>query len=237
MPKFQLLAFDLDGTLADTERVTLPDAIEMLNEEFNVPVTIDHWFAHYHGLAGQPLLDKIEADFGVTIPHGLFIERRNARIKNVFRSNGLNAAPGLYATLKQLAAGSYQMCICSNSQPERIHLTLAYLLGQTNAGLHLTDMFESCCFSGIDGVHQPKPAPDVYQAALTAFKVAPQAALAVEDSATGIAAATAAGMPCVGFYGLARHPEVEKAKLEAAGAVALMTDWTEFPAILKRLEE
>jgi beta-phosphoglucomutase-like phosphatase (HAD superfamily) len=237
MSKFQLLAFDLDGTVADTERVTLPDAIDMLNTEFNVPVTLEHWLAHFHGLAGQPLLNAIERDFGVIIAHGVFLERRNARIRRVFSNNGMPPAPGLYPTLKKLAAGGYQMAICSNSQPERIHLTLSYLTGQTKAGLHLTDMFEGCCFSGVGSTHKPKPAPDVYLAALEAFKIKPEKAIAVEDSATGIASANAAGMACVGFTGLARHPDTEKTKLEDAGAIALMSDWAEFPAILKKLEK
>ncbi|HEX2859860.1 MAG TPA: HAD family phosphatase [Alphaproteobacteria bacterium] len=237
MPKFELLAFDLDGTMADTERVSLPDAIDMLNSEFNIPVTLDFWFTNYHGLAGQPLLDALARDFGVVIANSHFIERRNARIRKVFTSQPLPAAPGLYPTLRQLAAGGYQMAICSNSQPERVHLTISHLAGQTKAGLHLTDMFEGCCFSGVGSTHEPKPAPDVYLAALAQFKIAPTRALAVEDSATGVVAAHKAGMPCVGFTGLARHPEEERARLEAAGVVAIMADWAEFPAILAKLEK
>ncbi|HZN14791.1 MAG TPA: HAD-IA family hydrolase [Acidimicrobiales bacterium] len=51
----------------------------------------------------------------------------------------------------------------------------------------------ACC----DGDRPPKPAPDCYIAACDALAVAPQHALAVEDSANGVAAAKAAGMWCV----------------------------------------
>jgi beta-phosphoglucomutase-like phosphatase (HAD superfamily) len=98
-------------------------------------------------------------------------------------------------------------------------------------------MFEGTCFAGVGSTHKPKPAPDVYVAALEAFKVKPEAAIAVEDSATGVAAALAAGMQCIGFTGLARHPEEEAERLSKAGAVAIMADWAEFAGILKKLEK
>jgi HAD superfamily hydrolase (TIGR01509 family) len=49
-----------------------------------------------------------------------------------------------------------------------------------------------------DEVENPKPAPDLYLSACARLGVAPGDALAVEDSATGIRAAAAAGMRTVG---------------------------------------
>jgi beta-phosphoglucomutase-like phosphatase (HAD superfamily) len=49
-----------------------------------------------------------------------------------------------------------------------------------------------------DDVHnRPKPAPDVYLAAISALAVAPTAALALEDSANGALSAKRAGLWCV----------------------------------------
>jgi HAD superfamily hydrolase (TIGR01509 family) len=49
-----------------------------------------------------------------------------------------------------------------------------------------------------DEVPQPKPAPDVYLEACRRLGVAPEAAVALEDSPTGAAAAKAAGMRVIG---------------------------------------
>src|SRR5207249_8695628 len=43
----------------------------------------------------------------------------------------------------------------------------------------------------------PKPAPDLYRRACAALDVAPGAALAIEDSTNGVAAAKAAGLRCL----------------------------------------
>ena len=55
----------------------------------------------------------------------------------------------------------------------------------------------TCC----DDDRPPKPAPDVYLAACDALGVAPGRALAIEDSAHGVAAAKAAGLRCVAVPG------------------------------------
>jgi beta-phosphoglucomutase-like phosphatase (HAD superfamily) len=49
-----------------------------------------------------------------------------------------------------------------------------------------------------DEVARPKPAPDVYRLAIKRLGAGPDGVVAIEDSATGAAAAQAAGLLCVG---------------------------------------
>lgn len=58
--------------------------------------------------------------------------------------------------------------------------------------------FVSACVSGED-VPRNKPAPDVYLAAAAALGVKPPQCVAIEDSPTGVSAAKAAGMYCLGY--------------------------------------
>ena len=53
------------------------------------------------------------------------------------------------------------------------------------------------CVRSRDDVEHPKPAPDVYLAALDHLGVAPHEAIALEDSPHGVTAAKAAGLYCV----------------------------------------
>lgn len=55
----------------------------------------------------------------------------------------------------------------------------------------------------------PKPAPDVYLLACQRLAVATATAIAVEDSPTGVQAAQAAGMACIGVPSDADHPLLE----------------------------
>lgn len=231
--QFSLLAFDLDGTLADTESIALPDAVDMFNTEYNVPVTLEYWYANYHGVAGQTLLNRIAEDFGVTIALEDFFAARARRIEKVF-ANGVNPAPGMLQVLRTLVAQGRQLCICSNSQRERIALTLTNLKGQHSAGLMLPQVFEGHVFSAIDG--ETKPHPYVYTRAAGHYGTQPSQCLAVEDSATGVKAAVAAGYTCVGYTGLATHPEQEAEKMQKAGAAHIFTHWDDFPHLLTQLE-
>lgn len=49
-----------------------------------------------------------------------------------------------------------------------------------------------------DEVARPKPAPDVYRLAIQRLGAGPEGVVAIEDSATGMASAKAAGLVCVG---------------------------------------
>ena len=48
-----------------------------------------------------------------------------------------------------------------------------------------------------DDVEHPKPAPDLYLLACERLGVAPEDALALEDSSSGVTAAKAAGLTCI----------------------------------------
>ncbi|NIF67536.1 HAD-IA family hydrolase, partial [Burkholderia sp. Cy-647] len=69
-----------------------------------------------------------------------------------------------------------------------------------------------------DGVERPKPAPDVYLAAAHTLGFAPEHCLVVEDSATGITAAAAAGMTVIGFVGGGHASPSQVDALRAIGA-------------------
>jgi len=60
----------------------------------------------------------------------------------------------------------------------------------------LTDAFEAIVTS--DDVVNAKPAPDIYLLVCERLGVRPSEALALEDSASGVAAAKAAGLTCIG---------------------------------------
>jgi putative hydrolase of the HAD superfamily len=66
-----------------------------------------------------------------------------------------------------------------------------------------------------DEVSRVKPAPDVYLLALDRLGVPPGRAVAVEDSAHGVAAAKAAGMRCIAIP----NPHVGSARCDAADLV------------------
>jgi beta-phosphoglucomutase-like phosphatase (HAD superfamily) len=103
---------------------------------------------------------------------------------------------GAHAVVSAIS-GRLPLAVASNTREETVRATLA--------ASGLPAVFEIVVSPG-EG-RRPKPAPDVYLAACEALGVAPAEAVAFEDSATGAAAARAAGMfvigvPSEGVHGL-----------------------------------
>lgn len=234
----QLFAFDLDGTLADTESLALPSAVALMNEAYKVPVTIEYWYEHLHGLAGQALLNAIYEQFGVNISLADFVSRRAEQAPKMFE-NGVQPAPGMLQAVRNLVAAGQQLCICSNSMPERIDITLANITGQHAAGLTLPALFEGHIFSalGSKAEGKAKPAPDVYLEAARYYRATPKNCIAVEDSPVGVIAAVAAGFTCLGFTGLSHQGSQAAGALTEAGAQAVFSHWDEFLPLVGTLKK
>ncbi|MGE8162608.1 HAD family hydrolase [Paraburkholderia sp. NPDC080076] len=83
-----------------------------------------------------------------------------------------------------------------------------------------------------DAVPNPKPAPDVYLAAAKGLGLAPAACLVVEDSVTGVTAASAAGMTVLGFIGGGHASDAQIDRLHAAGARHVFDDMQQLPELV-----
>ncbi len=87
------------------------------------------------------------------------------------------------------------------------------------------ERFEGRIFSSAD-VERGKPAPDLFLHVAEEMGVAPEACIVIEDSALGVRAARASGMPAYGYTGHA-----PASKLAAAGAHAF-DSMAELPGLL-----
>lgn len=91
-------------------------------------------------------------------------------------------------------------------------------------------------YSAEDSLPEPrsKPDPAVYLHAAERLGLPPERCLAVEDAASGVASAVAAGIPVVGLLHFVGDDEREdrRAELAATGAVAVVDTWPEVLALL-----
>ncbi|MBB5516702.1 HAD superfamily hydrolase (TIGR01509 family) [Rubricella aquisinus] len=112
--------------------------------------------------------------------------------------------PGVLPMLARCEALGLAMGVASNGRTVKMEITLR------RTGL--AERFAGRTFSAPE-IGKPKPAPDVYLAAAMALNLCPQETIVVEDSATGVEAAIAAGMRCFAYV-----PEGDGARQAAAGA-------------------
>jgi HAD superfamily hydrolase (TIGR01509 family) len=125
--------------------------------------------------------------------------------------------PGALATI-QVVAARVPMAVASNSS--------RHLLDSALLCAGLAEFFEISVAA--DEVAQPKPAPDLYEAACAALEVAPSDCLAFEDSLTGLRSAKAAGLRTIGVPTLTHDDfpaEVVVASLEDEGLLRWIASW------------
>jgi beta-phosphoglucomutase-like phosphatase (HAD superfamily) len=86
-------------------------------------------------------------------------------------------------------------------------------------------------FSAEDSLPEPvsKPDPAIYRYAVERLAVEPTAAVAIEDSASGVRSAVVAGIPTLGLVQFVPADEqaARRVDLEEAGAVAVAGSWSE----------
>jgi beta-phosphoglucomutase-like phosphatase (HAD superfamily) len=110
--------------------------------------------------------------------------------------------------------------VASNGNHAKVNFTLAHT--------GLLPRFAGRIFTADDVVH-PKPAPDLFLLAARTLGAAPGRTVVVEDSATGVVAAKAAGMRAIGYAAM-----TPAARLQAAGADAVAATMAEVQALLAR---
>lgn len=217
---FDLLISDCDGVLVDSE--VLADRVMLDALGAYVPrAELEHFLAGSFGLTAQEIVQRVQRQYVLDLPPGLYQQIRT-------RSEALIAAEvqPIEGVREALLALPLPLAVASNSMRESVVASVA------RAGLR--ERVGERIFSA-DMVARPKPAPDVYLLAARTLEVAPERCLVIEDSATGVRAALAAGMRVIGFTGASHIPPSHGETLSALGVTALIAHMDELPATVARL--
>jgi HAD superfamily hydrolase (TIGR01509 family) len=150
------------------------------------------------------------------VPEG-FVEQYRIRSHAALASQ-LKAVPGIATVLDALVSFGVPYCVASNGTQDKMRTTL----GITG----LLTRFEGRLFS-VTEVANGKPAPDLFLHAASRYAVAASNCCVIEDTATGVIAAVAAGMTVYGYCAL-----TPPRRLLAAGAHHTFTDMHRLPRLL-----
>lgn len=214
MSHYELIIFDCDGVLVDSERITNQVFVDMLNE-LGLPLTLEDMFEQFVGHSMNQCLDKITSMLGKPLSAD-FLPAYRTRTKNALES-GLLPIPGIEDALDKLALPT---CVASSGDHEKMRTTL----GITG----LWRRFEGRIFSATE-VANPKPAPDIFLHAAKELNASPANCVVVEDTPTGVAAAVAAGMTVLGYCGL-----TPAHRLQAAGAHHVFDSMDALPSLVQK---
>ncbi|MDD2878038.1 MAG: HAD-IA family hydrolase [Acidiphilium sp.] len=221
--KFDLVIFDCDGVLMDSEIVSARVVADDLTTH-GLPTTPERVMTRFVGMSLRTMKPLIEAERGAALPDE-WTARMVAKLAAAMAAE-VTEIPGARALLDRLSAMGMAWRIASNSADEEMDAKfsrtgfLAITAGRTHSAPRL-----------FAAGGQPKPAPDVFLDAARTEGVDPARCLVIEDSVPGVTGAVAAGMTCYGFA-----PRGEGATLLLAGASGIIRDLDAVPGLLTRAQ-
>src|SRR6185369_6715905 len=190
------LIFDVDGTIADTER----DGHRVAFNRAFADAGLDwHWdVARYGALlrvtgGRERILHFIDTDAAhiATNEREALARRLHARKTEHYLcmvdEGAVQLRPGVARLLSEAHAAGFTLAIATTTSRANIDALLAHALPPGALGW----------FSVIGAAEDApckKPDPQVYEFVLEKLQLAPHVCLAIEDSAAGLQAATAAGL-------------------------------------------
>jgi HAD superfamily hydrolase (TIGR01509 family) len=207
----QALIFDFDGLILDTE---VPD-LQSWQEVYaahgcDFPMGL---WARNVGTAGDPFdaYAHLEAHLGRPVDRDAIRARRHRRFAELVEAQAV--MPGITDYLAEARRLGLKLGVASSSSRDWVtgHL----------ARLGLAGSFDS--IKSANDVQRAKPDPALYHAVLDALGLAPERAIAFEDSPNGIVAAKRAGV-----FGVA-VPNAVTRQLEFDGADLRLDSLAEMP--------
>ena len=194
------IIFDVDGTLAETEKQGHRVAFNMAFKQANLPW---QWDVDLYGelleIGGGKerlrfYLDKYQAQWKVEEELQSFIERIHKLKSDYYRqlldNSSIPLRTGVERLIKEAYGQNITLAIASTASVDNVKALLDNSL-QGEMGKYF-----SVVVAG-DMVKDKKPAPDIYLLALKKLNLSPTECIVVEDTNQGLVAANAAGLKTI----------------------------------------
>jgi HAD superfamily hydrolase (TIGR01509 family) len=195
------IIFDMDGVLVDSEDAMKTTSIESL-ERFGIKPQKED-FVEFTGMGEDAFIGGVAGKYGLEYntemkdyAYMLYVEQARDLVY-VF--------PGVKGMIRTLEGYGYKIAVASAADLIKVKTNLA-CIGVTE------DDFDALV-TGSD-VTNKKPDPEIFLKAATKMGVEPGKCIVLEDAKSGIAAAKAAGMTCIGITSAFSRSELSETDVD-----------------------
>lgn len=181
----ELVIFDMDGLMFDTERL-FRDHLKIAAAGYGYEIT-NELYAKTLGTSGVVLREIMCGQLGPDYPLEEISAETWVLVNQYIDECGIPVKPGIPELLEWLCTQHIPCCVASSTHSDKVkhHLKAAGLDAYFS---HVT---------GGDMVERSKPDPEIFLTACASMHTAPQDALVLEDSSNGVRAALAGEIPVI----------------------------------------
>lgn len=181
----QGIIFDFDGVLIDSENANIQAAIKTFND-INKPLSITETDL----IPGRSSLDFIpyflrERGIDNSAEHQKLYETNRANY-NMLWENVVTMPSGIQETIETLFARGKKLAIATTNRQETVERFFKKFGMRNKFSIVITN----------ENIKKRKPDPEIYLSAIKQLNFKEQNIIAIEDTATGLKAAKAAGIRC-----------------------------------------
>lgn len=185
MDNLQLVIFDMDGLLFDTEMIYYR-ATKKAAEEIGLDLPFEN-YKKLIGITDEETKEILREMYGQDSPIPKIMDTYRPWFEKIIAEEGIVVKPGVEKLLNVLDEKGIKKCIASSSMRPVIerNVKLAGLNGRFDFYISGTE------------VENGKPYPDIFLACIERADVAADEALVLEDSYNGLLASHRANIPCI----------------------------------------
>ncbi len=209
---YRCVAFDLDGTMVDTEPIFERAVSELLGDRgLSLTPALAH---HMLGTPTRQAFEHLREHFGLTEDLDKLCQESIDRLFALFDVTPPPLLPGVGRLLEVFAERGIPLAIATSSHREHVHRVL-----KPHDLLHRFSFVMTC-----EDVSRGKPSPEIYEKTAQRLGFSAAEMIVLEDSPNGLRAAKEAGARCI----VIPHSRVPAHELGLADAIVSSLESLEF---------